>query len=297
MEVNHNSDVIIRATAENASIVALFATTKHTTETARLAHGLSSVTTAALGRLQTAAAMMAIFLKGAKDLLTVQILGDGPIGGMTVTADTAGHVKGYANNPWVELPLNHKGKLDVSGAIGAGHLRVIKDLGLKEPYIGQVPLKTGEIAEDFTEYFATSEQIPSAVGLGVLVNPDQTVRQAGGFLIQLMPYCAEETIQKLERSLEHLDSVTQLLEQENDPEAILRHILHGMDVQIAGKSPVSFTCDCSKERVQRALISIGKEECEQIIQDGEDLEISCRFCGAKYHFGMEEFKTICGMAF
>jgi molecular chaperone Hsp33 len=267
------------------------------TETARLAHSLSPVATAALGRTLCGGAMMGVMMKGDKDLLTIQILGDGPIGGITVTADAHGHVKGYVNEAGVMLPATPNGKLDVGGAVGSGTLRIVQDLGLKEPYIGQVPLQTGEIAEDLTYYFAYSEQVPSSVGLGVLLNKDQTVRQAGGFLIQLMPYCDEDAIRRLEQNVANASSVTSMLEAGHSPEDILRILLDGLEITFNDRISTGFVCDCSKERVERALVSIGKEECAQILEEGKDVEINCRFCGKTYTIGMEELKSICNTAF
>ena len=217
------SDYIIRATAAEGQIRAFAATTRELTEFARQAHNTSPVATAALGRLLTAGTMMGVMMKGADDILTIKIEGDGPIGGLTVTADSKGDVKGYAYNPEVMLPPNEKGKLDVGGALGIGVLSVIKDIGLKEPYVGQTILVTSEIAEDLTYYFATSEQTPSSVALGVLMNKDNTVRQAGGFILQLLPGASEEVISTLENRLKEITSITSLLDAGNTPEMILEH--------------------------------------------------------------------------
>lgn len=235
---------------------------------------------------------MGVMMKGDKDILTLQVKGDGPIQGITVTADSKGRVKGYVGNPEVIIPANAKGKLDVSGAVGNGFLQVIKDMGLKEPYVGQVALQTGEIAEDLTYYFAASEQVPSAVGLGVLMNKDNTVRQAGGFIVQVMPFAEEATIAKLEENVQKIQSVTTLLEQGHTPESLLEQVLDGFDVEINDTIPTEFYCNCSKSRVERALISIGRKELNELIQEGKDVELNCHFCNQNYVFSVEELKEI-----
>lgn len=285
-------DYIVRAIAANAQIRAFACTTRELVETAREAHNTSPVMTAALGRLLTAGAMMGSMLKGEKDLLTLQIRGDGPGRGLTVTADSNGTVKGYPLVPDVLLPANSKGKLDVSGALGAGYLNVVKDLGLKEPYVGQTELQTGEIAEDLTYYFAVSEQVPSSVGLGVLMEKNNTVKQAGGFIIQLMPFAEEATIARLEENLSKVASVTSMLEEGNSPEKILEILLAGFDVEITEKANTSFFCNCSKDRVEKALISIGKTELQDMIEDGESIEVKCHFCNKGYEFTVEDLKNI-----
>lgn len=286
------TDYLVRATAADAQIRAFAATTVDTVERARKIHDTSPVMTAALGRLLTAGAMMGGMLKGDNDLLTLQVSGDGPAGGLTVTADSKGSVKGYANEPQVILPANGQGKLDVGGAIGRGTLRVIKDMGLKEPYMGQTQLQTGEIAEDLTYYFAASEQSPSCVGLGVLMERNNTVRQAGGFIVQLMPFAEEETIRRLESALGRVSSVTALLDEGRTPEAILGLLLEDMDMQILEMTPVRYQCNCSKERVMRALISIGRKELEEMIAEAEPIEVNCHFCGEHYVFGVDELREI-----
>ena len=286
------SDYIIRAVAANRQIRAFAAVTTDTVETARKDHNTSPVATAALGRLLTGGAMMGAMMKGEKDILTLQVKGDGPIQGITVTADSQGNVKGYVGNPDVILPANSKGKLDVSGAVGAGYISVIKDMGLKEPYVGQCQLQTGEIAEDLTYYFATSEQIPSAVGLGVLVNPDGSVRQAGGFIIQLMPFTPDEVVEKLEKRIAEIDSVTQMLERGMTPEQILEEILGSFGLEITDTLPAQFKCDCSKERISKALATISKKDMDDIINDGESIEVKCQFCNTAYKFEVDELKEI-----
>ena len=286
------SDYIVRAIAANDQIRAFAAVTTETVETARQDHNTSPVATAALGRLLTAGAMMGTMMKGEKDILTLQIKAGGPLEGITVTADSKGRVKGYVGNPNVCIPANSKGKLDVAGAVGIGFMNVIKDMGLKEPYVGQVALQTSEIAEDLTYYFATSEQVPSAVGLGVLMNKDNTVRQAGGFIVQLMPFAEESTIAKLEENVQKITSVTNLLEEGHTPESLLDKVLEGFDVEINEKIPTKCYCNCSRERVEKALISIGRKELNEMIQEGKPIELNCHFCNHNYEFTVEELKEI-----
>ena len=286
------NDYIIRATAANDQIRAFAAVTTEMVETAREHHNTSPVATAALGRLLTAGAMMGSMMKGEKDVLTLQIKAGGPLQGITVTADSQGNVKGYVGNPDVCIPANSKGKLDVAGAVGPGFLTVIKDMGLKEPYSGQVMLQTCEIAEDLTYYFATSEQVPSAVGLGVLMNKNNTVRQAGGFIVQLMPFAEEDVISRLEQNVQKINSVTNLLEEGHTPESLLEKVLEGFDIQINEKMDTRFHCNCSKERVAKALISIGRKELNEMIQEGKPIEMNCHFCNTNYNFTVEELKEI-----
>ena len=286
------NDYIIRATAANDQIRAFAAVTTEMVETAREHHNTSPVATAALGRLLTAGAMMGSMMKGEKDVLTLQIKAGGPLQGITVTADSQGNIKGYVGNPDVCIPANSKGKLDVAGAVGPGFLTVIKDMGLKEPYSGQVMLQTCEIAEDLTYYFATSEQVPSAVGLGVLMNKNNTVRQAGGFIVQLMPFAEEEVISRLEQNVQKINSVTNLLEEGHTPESLLEKVLEGFDMQINEKMDTRFHCNCSKERVAKALISIGRKELNEMIQEGKPIEMNCHFCNTNYKFTVEELKEI-----
>ena len=286
------ADYVIRATAAQGEIRAFAATTRELTEEARKAHNTSPVATAALGRLLTAGAMMGCEMKGEEDLLTLKIQGDGPMQGLTVTADAHGNVKGYVFNPMVMLPPIDKGKLDVGGAIGVGVLSVIKDIGLKEPYTGQTMLVTGEIAEDLTYYYASSEQTPSSVALGVLMNRDNTVRQAGGFMLQLMPGASEDIISRLEKKLEEITSITTLLDAGNSPEKILEYILGEFGLEINDRIPASFTCGCTKERVEKALISVGKRELQEMIDEGKTIEVNCHFCNKNYGFSVDELKTL-----
>jgi molecular chaperone Hsp33 len=282
------SDYIVRATAANAQIRAFAINSKEIVEEARRIHDLSPVMSAALGRLLTAGAMMGSMLKGDNDMLTLQIHCDGPARGLTVTADSKANVKGVALEPQVMLPPNALGKLDVGGALGTGILSVIKDMGLKEPYVGQTQLQTGEIAEDLTYYFATSEQVPSAVGLGVLMEKDNTVRQAGGFIIQLMPFAEDDTINKLEETLKTMDSVTKILDDGNSPEQMLEILLGNLGLEITDTIPTRYLCDCSRERVERAIISIGKKDIQGIIDEGKPVEVRCQFCDKIYNFDADD---------
>jgi len=285
-------DYIVRATAANAQIRAFACSTKEMVEHARSVHNTSPVVTAALGRLMTAGAMMGSMMKGDKDVLTLQIHGGGPVKGLTVTADSHGNVKGYALVPDAMVPANAQGKLDVGGVIGLGFMNVIKDLGLKEPYVGQTVLQTGEIGDDLTYYFATSEQIPSSVGLGVLMEKDNTVRQAGGFIIQLMPFAEESVIAKLEENLSKISSVTTMLDAGNDPKQMLELVLDGFEVEFTDEMDTGFYCDCCKEKVSKALIAVGKKELKDMIADGKDIEVNCHFCSTQYNFSVEELEEL-----
>ncbi len=284
------SDYIVRATAADAQIRVFAAYTKDMVEEARRRHETSPVATAALGRLMTAGAMMGSMLKGEKDLLTLRINASGPIQGITVTADSKARVKGYVGNPNVILPANKVGKLDVAGAVGIGFMDVIKDMGLKEPYVGQTVLQTSEIAEDLTFYFANSEQVPSSVGLGVLMNKDNTVAQAGGFIIQLMPFASEEVITQLEENLKDITSVTTLLAQGNTPEELVNILCKNLDPVINDKLDTGFYCNCDRARVEKALISVGRKELQEMIDDGEEIEMKCHFCNSAYVFTIEDLK-------
>lgn len=286
------SDYIVRATAADSSIRAFAITSKEMVEAARAHHNTSPIMTAALGRLLSGGAMMGIMMKGDKDLLTLQIQCSGPAKGLTVTADSHGNVKGFAMNPDVDLPPNAQGKLNVGGALDLGILSVIKDMGLKEPYVGQCQLQTGEIAEDLTYYFATSEQIPSAVGLGVLVDKDGSVMQAGGFIIQLMPFTPDGVIDRLEKKITEIDSVTQMLEKGMTPEQILEEILGEFGLEITDTVETAFKCDCSKEKISRALATISKKDMDDIINDGESIEVKCQFCNTAYKFEVDELKEL-----
>lgn len=285
-------DYIVRGTAADNQIRVFAATTRNTVEFARSTHNTSPVATAALGRLLTAGAMMGSMMKGENDILTLQIKAGGPINGITVTADSHANVKGYVGNPDVVIPANSNGKLDVAGAVGIGILNVIKDIGMKEPYVGQTALQTSEIAEDLTYYFATSEQIPSSVGLGVLMNKDNTVRQAGGFIIQVMPFAEDKVIAELEERLSKVTSVTSMLDEGMTPENILSEIFGDIPLDIMDKNPTQFACNCSRSRVEKALISVGRKELESMISDGEPIEMNCHFCNSKYVFEIDDLKKM-----
>ncbi len=284
-------DYIVRASAAGTQIRAFAVKSTEIVETARVRHGLSPVASAALGRLLTGGVLMGSMMKNETDVLTLQVECGGPIGGMTVTADSLGNVKGYAVNPDVMLPPT-KGKIDVGGALGPGFLNVIKDMGLKEPYSGQVVLISGEIAEDITYYFASSEQVNSSVGLGVLMNKDNTVRCAGGFIVQVMPFIDEEVLQKLEENIRTLPTVTQMLDSGLTPEKMLEKVLEGFDVEFTDTMPANFYCNCSKERIEKAIISIGKRDIQEMINDGEEIEVKCHFCNTAYTFSVEELKVL-----
>ena len=284
-------DYIVRASAANAQIRAFAAVTTELTEEARKRHETSPVATAALGRLLTGGAMMGSMMKNDTDMLTIQIKCSGPIGGLTVTADSKGNVKGYVHEPNVILPPKN-GKLDVGGALGQGVMTVIKDMGLKEPYSGQTILQTGEIAEDLTYYFATSEQVPSSVGLGVLMEKDNTVRCAGGFIVQVMPFIEDEVLNKLEENIQNIRSVTSMLDHGHTPEEMLAQVLEGLDLEITDTMPVKFYCNCSKKRIEKAIISIGKKDIQSMIDDGKDIEVKCPFCNEAYNYPVDELKEL-----
>ena len=284
-------DYIVRATAAGSQIRAFAASTPELVETARRYHNTSPVATAALGRLLTAGGMMGSMMKNDTDVLTIQIKCDGPIQGLTVTADSKANVKGYAENPDVMLPPKN-GKLDVGGALGLGILNVIKDMGLKEPYIGQTILQTGEIGDDLTYYFANSEQVPSSVGLGVLMEKDNTVRCAGGFIVQVMPFVEEQVLVRLEENISKIHSVTALLEQGHTPGSLLQEVLKGMDIEITDTLPTAFACDCSKEKIEKAIVSIGERDIKEMIAEGKDIEVKCHFCNTAYTFTVEELEKL-----
>ena len=286
------TDYIVRATAANHQVRIFAATTKELVEEARRRHETSTVATAALGRLLTAGAMMGAMQKGEEDKLTLQIKCSGPIKGLTVTADAKANVKGYVENPDVMLPPNKNGKLDVGGALDMGVLSVIKDMGLKEPYVGQTHLVSGEIAEDLTYYFATSEQVNSSVALGVLMSRDNTVRQAGGFILQLMPFAGEEVITALESNLKDLPSVTAMLDEGMTPEMMLDRVLAGLDYEILDTIETKFKCDCSRKKVEKVVISIGKKEIQALIDEGKPAQVHCHFCNTNYDFSVEELKQL-----
>ncbi len=290
--MTNTSDYIVRATAANSQIRAFAIQSRNLVEKARQVHHTSPVATAALGRLLSGAAMMGSMMKGENDILTLQMKGDGPIQGITVTADSHANVKGYVGNPNVLIGANYAGKLDVGAAIGYGTLSVSKDLGLKEPYNSQIPLTTSEVAEDLTYYFAKSEQVPSAVGLGVLMSKENTVEQAGGFIIQLMPFAEESVIDILEKKVEEITSVTTLLGEGYTPEMLLEKILGDFGLEILDTLPSQFSCNCSKDKVLKALISIGKKELREMITEGKSIEVHCHFCNTNYEISVEEMKQL-----
>ncbi len=289
---NKMNDYLVRATAADGQIRAFAVQARDMVEEARRRHDTSPVVTAALGRLLAAGAMMGAMMKGEKDLLTLQIECSGPVKGLTVTADSQGNVKGFAKVPQVMLPPNEKGKLDVGGALDLGILSVIKDLGLKEPYVGQTELKTGEIGDDLTYYFANSEQTPSSVGLGVLMERDNTVRQAGGFIIQLMPFAEEQLIDKLEKKLTAMESVTAYLDRGYSPEQLLEELLGEFGLELLDQMDTRFSCNCSKTRVEKAILSVGRKELQEMVQEGKPIEVKCHFCNEAYEFTVEDLKRL-----
>ena len=290
--ISKNSDYIVRATAANHQIRAFAISSTNTIEEARQRHNTSPIATVALGRLMSAGAMMGAMMKGDDDIITIQIKGDGPIGGLTVTADAKANVKGYVNNPEVMLPLNSAGQLDVEKALGIGVLSVIKDIGLKEPYVGDTILVTSDVTQDITYYFATSEQVPTSVGLSVIMSKDNTVKSAGGFIIQLLPDASEEIISALEKKIKEVKNVTTMLEHGYTPEQMLEELLGEFGLDILDKIPTQFYCNCSKERMSRALISIGRKELSSLIEEGRTIEVNCHFCGSHYNFDVEELKDL-----
>ena len=286
------SDYLVRATAAGETVRAFAVRSTEMVAAAREIHHTFPVVTAALGRLLSAGAMMGSMMKGEDDILTLQIKGDGPIGQMTVTADSHGNVKGFPAEPSVDIPLKRAGKLDVGGAVGSGFLTVIMDLGLKEPYNGQVELQTGEIGDDLAYYFTVSEQTPSAVGLGVMVDTASEVKQAGGFILQIMPGAEEETISAIEKRVAGAPPVTSMMEEGMTPEDILNYYLGELDLVITETEPVRFYCNCSKDRVSRALAAIRTEDLQEIVDDGEAIEVKCYFCNTAYNFSIDEIKEI-----
>lgn len=284
-------DYIVRATAADSQVRAFAITAGELVEEARRRHNTSPVATAAFGRLLAGGAMMGSMMKNDTDMLTVKVRGNGPLGGITVTADSKANVKGYVENPDVMLPPKN-GKLDVGGAVGIGIMQVIKDMGLKEPYVGDTMLVTSEIAEDLTYYFASSEQVPSSVGLGVLMERDNTVKCAGGFIIQMMPFAREETIAQIEENLKRVTSVTELLDRGFTPERILEELLGNVGLEITDTMPAKFACNCSKERVEKAVVSIGRKDIREMIDEGKDIEVKCHFCNSAYNYTVEDLKRM-----
>lgn len=288
---------IVRYISNDGTLVVTAVDTTDIVNRAEQIHKTSAVTSAALGRLLTAASMMGNMLKGDEQSLTLRLNGNGPSGAVVAVSDSSGNVRGYVVNPVVELPLNNKGKLDVAGAVGTdGSLTVLKDLGMKEPYVGQTPIVSGEIAEDITQYFASSEQTPTVCALGVLVNPDLTIRAAGGFMIQLLPFAPEEVISSVERCVEKIDkSVTEMMVAGLTPHDICRKILPEFELELLDEGEVAYKCNCSRERVTRALISLGKDELEELAKDDET-EICCQFCDKKYHLTSAQIRHLISSA-
>lgn len=286
-------DRIVRAISTDGMVQAAAICSRDLTERARQIHRLLPVGTAALGRTLAAASLMGNALKGAGASLTLQIKGDGPLGTVLAVSDNQGNVRGYVVNPQVDIPLREDGKLDVGGAVGHnGTLTVIKDLHMREPYVGTVDLLGGEIAEDVAAYFVESEQIPTACGLGVLVDRDQSVRAAGGYLIQLMPGAAEDTIAKVEGGIMAAGSVSAILDQDDDPEHMLRQVMSDFDLKILETAPVEYRCYCSRQRVERALISLGKDELQGILDEQGQCSMTCQFCDAVYDFSDDELRAL-----
>ena len=288
-------DYVIKAISGNGQVRAYVANTRNLVQTARDNHNTIKVATAALGRTLTATSMMGLMMKNEKDELSVIIKGGGPIGTILTTADSKGNVKGYVQYPdlnGVEVPNYPNGKLNVAGAVGKdGYVKVIKDLGFKDPYVGSYPLVSGEIAQDFTHYFALSEQTPSVVSLGVLTKETE-VEQAGGIIVQLMPDATEETISQLEKNVSNLKSVTTMLSEGMTPEDMLNVVLEGLDPKILDICEVGFQCNCSKDRIKKVLISLGRETLTEIIEEDKQAEISCHFCNSIYHYNEDELRTI-----
>ena len=287
-----NKDYIVRASLANDSVRAFAISSTHLVAEARERHKTLPVVTAALGRLLSAGVIMGSMMKGDKDIVTISLKGDGPAGYITVTADSHGHVKGFPGNPNVDIPRKYAGKLDVGAAVGRGLLTVSYDLGLKEPYSGQVEIQTGEVAEDLAYYFTASEQLPSAVGLGVMVDTDSSVKHAGGFIVQLLPDAPEDVIELLEKKLANLEPVTAMMEKGMTPEDMLSYIFEGVDIEFTERHDVEFYCDCSKEKVKRALDAISDKDLQDIVNDGEDIEVKCYFCNTAYKFSIADIKDI-----
>ena len=287
------SDQLIRAISQDGLIKVSAVSTRDLTERARQIHKSLPVATAALGRLLAGASMMGNALKEEAASLTLQIKGGGPLGTLLAVSDHEGNVRGTVENPAVDIPLREDGKLDVGTAVGnQGTLTVIRDLRMKEPYVGSVGLLWGEIAEDIALYFVESEQIPTACGLGVLVDRDQSVLSAGGYLVQMLPGAGEETAEQLEASLRAAKPVTELLRADPDPEALLRAALPGLELEILEKRPVEYRCDCSRERMERALISLGREELRAMIAEQGGAELTCRFCDNVQTFSREDLEAL-----
>lgn len=284
---------IVRYITEDGSAFVIAADTTDVVARAEQIHKTSAVTTAALGRLMTACSMMGDMLKGKDDSITLRMNGSGPCGTLIAVSDSLGNTRGFVENPIVEIPLNDKGKLDVRGAVGTdGYLNVMKDMGMSEPYIGQTEIVSGEIAEDITNYFAVSEQTPSVCALGVLVNPDLTVSAAGGFIIQLLPGCPEEVIEKIEKSVSNIDSVTTMLTNGMTPDEIAKRALQGLNIDNLDESKIEYRCNCSRERVETALISTGIDSLKEMAEENQDISVECHFCDKVYNFTPDDIKKL-----
>ncbi|MBR5495763.1 MAG: Hsp33 family molecular chaperone HslO [Oscillospiraceae bacterium] len=284
---------LIRAISKDGSVMACVVDTTDVVFTQERTHRTSAVVTAALGRLSTAAILMGVQMKGENDSLTLRINGGGPAGSLISVADSHGNVKAYAENAIVELELNQYGKLDVAGAVGKdGYLNVIRDIGLKEPYIGTTNIVSGEIAEDITNYYVTSEQIPTVCGLGVLVNPNLTVKSAGGFLIQLLPFADEKVIDVIEENIKDIPPVSSMFADGLTPEDIVNRLLKGLDPDILDETVAKYKCDCSRERVEKALVSLGKKDLQELIDTQDHTEVDCHFCNKKYRFNHDELRAL-----
>jgi len=287
------NNYILRVTSADKSIRGFFAVTTGLAEKARTLHNTTPVATAALGRAITAGSIMGLMIKGENDKLTLQIKGDGPAGGIVVVSNYQGIVKGYIANPDVEVPLREDGKLNVGAAIGReGKINVIIDMGLKEPYVGQYSLVSGEIGEDLAHYFTFSEQTPSAVALGVLIDRDHSVKAAGGFIVQPLPDASEESISRLEENISGMKPITALIEEGKTPEDVMNIVLDGFEPEVLEKYEVDYQCDCSREKFEKALVTIGREELEKILLEDGGAELVCHFCNKKYNFSGEELQKI-----
>lgn len=284
---------IVRYITDDGSAFVIAADTTDVVARAEQIHKTSAVNTAALGRLMTAASMMGDMLKGKDDSITLRLNGGGPAGSVIAVSDSDGNVRGYVQNPVVEIPLNEAGKLDVKGTVGTnGYLFVMKDIGLNEPYVGQTQIVSGEIAEDITNYYATSEQTPTVCALGVLVNPDLTVAAAGGFMIQLLPGCPEEMIDKIEYAMQDIEPVTTMLSNGMSPDDIVKRALKNISIDKLDESKIEYRCNCSKERVEAALISTGRESLEEMAASDEDTCVECHFCDRVYKFTPDDIKKL-----
>ena len=285
--------ILKRAISAEASAVAIAVDTTDIVRQIEQIHGTSAVVTAALGRLTTAASMIGYSLKNKNDSVTLRLDGKGPSGVLISVSDYKGNVKSYVSNPVVEIPLNKYGKLDVAGAVGRdGTFSVIKDLGLKEPYSGTIPISSGEIAEDVAEYYASSEQIPTVCGLGVLVNPDLTVNVSGGYLVQLLPFADDSVITQIEKNIKGIESVTKMMSDGITMEGLALKLLDGLSPSILDESSVKYKCDCSRQRVTRALISLGSEELDSMAAEQDETKVSCHFCNREYKFTSDEILAL-----